>query len=248
MEVEWHVTEADVTRVKKLIDQQADNPLVRSRREKNCATTKRQVDERRFWQQMVSMRLTTQQKSGPKGSVARLARENPFPLSYDATCAAGSVEPFIAQTLRKWGGIRMVDKIAKELTWNFELLQNGEWGPALAHCNRLTVPVSRAIEVEVAEYIQKFAGFGPKQSRNLLQALGLTRYEIPIDSRVIDWLNRFGFPIRLSATALSDVNYYSFISDGIQVLCMRCSVLPCILDAAIFALKDANDWTEDNVF
>jgi hypothetical protein len=115
--------------------------------------------------------------------------------------------------------------------------------------NRLTVPVPRATEVEVADYIQKkFSGFGPKQSRNLLQALGITRYEIPIDSRVTDWLNKFGFPIRLSATALSDVNYYSFISDGIQVLCMRCSVFPCILDAAIFALKDADDWTEDNVF
>jgi hypothetical protein len=25
-------------------------------------------------------------------------------------------------------------------------------------------------------------GFGPKQSRNLLQRLGLTKYEIPIDS------------------------------------------------------------------
>jgi hypothetical protein len=36
----------------------------------------------------------------------------------------------------------------------------------------------------VAGYIQEtFEGFGPKQSRNLLQALGLTRYEIPIDIR-----------------------------------------------------------------
>src|SRR3712207_8726784 len=32
-------------------------------------------------------------------------------------------------------------------------------------------------------------GFGPKQSRNLLQGLGLTRYEIPIDIRITRWFN-----------------------------------------------------------
>ena len=31
---------------------------------------------------------------------------------------------------------------------------------------------------------ERLAGFGPKQARNLLQGLGLTRYEIPIDSRI----------------------------------------------------------------
>jgi hypothetical protein len=139
MEIMWHVTEADVTRAKELIDQLADNPLVRSRREKNCATTKRQVDRKWFWQQMVSMRLTTQQKSGPKSSVARFARENPFPLSYEAISGAASVEPFVAQTLRKWGGIRMADKIAKELARNFDLLQKGEWEPALAECINQTI-------------------------------------------------------------------------------------------------------------
>ena len=100
----------------------------------------------------------------------------------------------------------------------------------------------------MAKYIQdRFDGFGPKQSRNVLQALGLTRYEIPIDSRITDWLNEFGFPVRLSGDALSDRNYYNFVSDGIQILCEKCDVFPCVLDAAIFSSKDGDGWTKDNI-
>jgi hypothetical protein len=94
---------------------------------------------------------------------------------------------------------------------------------------------------------ETFHGFGPKQSRNLLQALGLTRYEIPIDTRVTAWLSDFGFPVRLSATALADPNYYDFVSRGIQALCAKCNVFPCILDAAIFAAKDGDGWTDANI-
>ncbi|MEY9595889.1 hypothetical protein AB7M74_011300 [Bradyrhizobium japonicum] len=102
----------------------------------------------------------------------------------------------------------------------------------------------------MARYIQDtFSGFGPKQSRNLLQSLWLTRYEIPIDSRVIDWLNEeFQFPVRLSSEALSDINYYIFVSDGIQELCEKSGVIPCVFDAAIFALKDGDNWTAENAF
>lgn len=42
---------------------------------------------------------------------------------------------------------------------------------------------------------EHYQGFGPKQSRNLLQGLGLSRFEIPIDSRITKWLNEFGFPV-----------------------------------------------------
>jgi hypothetical protein len=70
-----------------------------------------------------------------------------------------------------------------------------------------------------------------------------TRYEIPIDSKVTGWLNEFGFPIRLSAQALSDPNYFGFVSDGVQALCKKAGVLPCVLDAAVFSSFDAEPWT-----
>jgi hypothetical protein len=195
------------------------------------------------------MRLTSQQNSSPESPVGRFARAVPFPLSYDAVRESKQIKPFISQVLRDWRGIRFGNVIADQLAKNLSLLEEGEWARALKECNRLTVLVPRSTEVEVASYIQDaFLGFGPKQSRNLLQALALTRYEIPIDSRVTDWLNDFGFPIHLTAAALADINYYNFVSDGVQELCSKCGVLPCVLDAAIFSLKDGDAWTDANAF
>ena len=100
----------------------------------------------------------------------------------------------------------------------------------------------------MAQYLDdKLWGVGPKQARNLLQGLGLTRFEIPIDSRITKWLNRFGFPVRLTAKPLQDANYYNFVSDGFQRLAEACGIMPCVLDAAIFASFDGNGWTEENV-
>ncbi|MCS3687491.1 hypothetical protein ABIF07_005482 [Bradyrhizobium elkanii] len=154
----------------------------------------------------------------------------------------------MSKVLRNAGGIRFPDKIADDLDANLRLLEGGEWERALNCCNRLTKSTTREIERQVAEHIREtFHGFGPKQSRNLLQALGLTRYEIPIDSRVTDWLNDFGFPVRLSSAALADPNYYDFVSVGIQALCAKCDIFPCVLDAAIFASKDGDGWTDTNI-
>jgi hypothetical protein len=89
--------------------------------------------------------------------------------------------------------------------------------------------------------------FGPKQSRNLLQSLGLSRYETPIDSRIVKWLNEFGFPLRLSAPALADRHYYAFVMEGFQQICRACEVMPCVLDAAIFASFDNGGWTEESI-
>ena len=94
---------------------------------------------------------------------------------------------------------------------------------------------------------RSFKGFGPKQSRNLLQGLGISRFEIPIDSRITKWLNSIGFPVKLTANALQDRNYYNFVSDGFQKLCEACDIMPCVLDAAIFSSFDEGKWTEENV-
>lgn len=248
MKIQWQITRTDIARVRKLLRLQAGNRLVLARAAANLAPVKPQVRRKRFWYQMVSMRLTSLQRSGPNSHVARFIGMDPFPLSYDAVTENSPPASFIARALKESGGIRFRDTIARQLAGNLRLLEEGEWPHALAQCNRLSRPVSREIEKEVADYVDDtFTGFGPKQSRNFLQALGLTRYEIPIDSRVIDWLNDFGFPVWLSATGLADRNYYKFVSEGVQALAAKCGVYPCILDAAIFALKDGDDWNDANV-
>ena len=249
MDIEWKISLEDVTRVQALVLQQANNAFVRNRTRNNLAEVKRQVRKKRFWFSMVRMTLTSVQRSGPNSPVGRFNRTRPFPLSYEAACGATHVETFIAGVLQDTGGIRFYNNIANQLATNFDILENGEWSHAIRQCNRLIRPVPGAVEKEVANYIgEKFAGFGPKQSRNFLQFLGLTRYEIPIDSRVTEWLNEFGFPIRLSPTALADRNYYEFVSQGFSALCERSDVYPCILDAAIFSMRDGDAWTDANVY
>ena len=81
---------------------------------------------------------------------------------------------------------------------------------------------------------------------SISQSLGLTKYEIPIDSRITNWLNNFGFPVSLTSSPLGDKGYYHFVSDGIQELCIKARIYPCLLDAAIFSSFDNGEWTDEN--
>jgi hypothetical protein len=248
MKIIWQTSPEDILRVRALIHEQKDNPLVR-RRKGNLAKTKPQVNKSRFWIHMVQMRLTSIQRSDPDSHVSRFCRLTPFPLSYERVCAESRPGRFIAGVLKGAGGIRFQNIISRQLAANLSVLENKGWPEALENCNRLTRNVLPNVERAVANYIEmNFEGFGPKQSRNLLQSLGLTRYEIPIDSRVTDWLNKLEFPVKLSAAALADRNYYEFVSDGVQILCADSEVYPCILDAAIFAKKDGDAWTDANLY
>lgn len=74
--------------------------------------------------------------------------------------------------------------------------------------------------------------------KGLLQVFGLSRYEIPIDSRITKWLNKAGFAVHLNAKALQDQRYYEFASDGFNEFCKACNFMPCVLDATIFSSYD----------
>ncbi len=240
MDISWHITEQDKACVKAILEKQSNSNLVRDRYEWNLAVSKPTVTKEKLWEAMVCMRLTTRAQSGPESKVAKFQSLSPFPLAYENVLNESSREDFIRSTLRTHKVGTDPVKIAKELAQNFEVLENGEWEHVLAQCNKLVSLQPRETEAEVADYISdKFDGFGPKQSRNVLQELRLTRYEIPIDSRVTEWLNdELKFPFKVTATALADRHYYNLILDAICKLCEECHTFPCILDASIFSAKD----------
>jgi thermostable 8-oxoguanine DNA glycosylase len=224
------------------ISLQDKTKIVRDRYERNLAQSKPKITKDRFWRAMVCMRITTQTDSGPMSAVAAFQRHKPFPLSYDVTRTSANRLDFIQETLKNHGLTRMLPTVSKQLNKNFNLLEGGEWQHALDQCNRLVRLEQRTTEIAVADYIaKKFDGFGMKQSRNILQALGLTRYEIPIDSRVACWLNQqLKFPFNVDSTCLSNKKYYIVISDAIYKLCEVCKIFPCVLDASIFSAKDGD--------
>jgi len=244
----WTIEPTDIKKVKAFLDLHRDDLFVRQRIEWNLRDEKPDVEKADFWQQMVACLLTTQQRSGPTSAVTRFIRTTPFPLGYKTCTAEASVERFAKATLTKFGGLRRTNLVAGEIATNLTRLEDGLWQRTLETLGTLRSNKDVGPEREAADFIDdNFAGFGPKQARNLLQSLGLTRHEIPIDSRITKWLNEFGFPVRLSASALADPNYYCFVMEGFQALCRACEVAPCVLDAAIFASFDGGGWTEENI-
>lgn len=248
MHIEWSFSDKDTQAVRATIEENADSPLLQDRRARNLAETREPITSERFWRALCMGLLTTQQPSGPTSAVSRLLCAKPFPLAH--VPLANSPDPATSATaaLVAYGGIRRHGSIGREIGENLRVLEGDEWSRLLEALSLLSSPADAKIERRVADYLNKtFLGLGPKQARNVLQALGLTRHEIPLDSRVAKWLRKQAFPVPVSAAALSDREYYCFVLDGVQRLCSAAGVFPCELDGAIFASYDKESWNPDLV-
>lgn len=235
----------DVQKIKDFYEAKRNLRLVEFRASQNLAKHKPVVTMDRFWRALVCMRLTSRQKSGPDSAVVALVRAQPFPLRLEKLRSnRNSLVKFIASELRAVKGMRDYDVAAVQLATNFKMLEGGRWEEFLSMTNGLRGPSSQAAERSVSNAIQDaFKGFGPKQSRNFLQALGLTRYEIPLDSRVMKWMkSELKFPLPISGGVLADADYYELVLGKVQELCKEAKVMPCMLDAAIFASSDDDTW------
>jgi hypothetical protein len=196
---------------------------------------------------MIACLITTQQRSGPNSAVTKFICAKPFPLNYFRCKKADNLSNVVEEIITGFGGLRRGKTIGEEVNHNLKWLEDGGWRVVNGIVEDLKDNQDPGTERKAAETVRdNLMGFGPKQSRNLLQALGLTKYEIPVDSRIAKWLGEFGFPIKLSAIALSDRNYYNFILDGFIKICEACDIYPCVMDAAIFSSFDP-EWSRDRL-
>lgn len=227
----WNIDGGFVDSILTLYRNSLDKPFVKHRIEKNINNPPHQIDKHDAWFGIIACLVTTQQRSGPNSKVTQLLSTKPFPLSYHDCISSDRPQEFFRDILSK-RGIRRSNVIAREIVVNLEKLEHGEWKEFLGFLNGLIDSDNSENERRAANYIKaNFKGFGPKQSRNLLQTLGLSKYEIPIDSRITNWLKEIGFPIPLSAMSLADENNYQLISDGIQEISKKAGLFPCVLDA-----------------
>ena len=249
MRIVWKVSKKDVARVKAFYNAQKCGCFVQNRLRTIMRTANVPVAKARFWKALILCLLTTQQRSGPNSPVGRFVIRKPFPLSHRSCGASDDLEKHVVTVLKRHGGIRRAPTIARQSSDNYAAMEAGLWPATRSTLEHVRKEGGADAERTAANFIQdNFRGFGPKQSRNLLQTLGLSRYEIPIDSRITKWLNEFGFPVGLNATALADRDYYQFVSEGFQQLCAACDIWPCLLDAAIFSSFDGDAWNEENVY
>jgi hypothetical protein len=247
MELLWQIEDSDIQKMKLFYDAQKNNAFVINRIERNVKRVLPEFSKEIFWKAMISCLITTQQRAGPDSAVTRFICANPFPLHYALCMGADRLDKLVEDTITNFGGLRRGKTIGEEVQYNYSWLEDKGWNIIYGIVDDLKDNQNIEKERQAAETIaESLKGFGPKQSRNLLQSLGITKYEIPVDSRITKWLTDFGFPVRLSATALSDRNYYNFVLDGFQRLCEACEIYPCVMDAIIFSSFD-EEWPEDKL-
>lgn len=253
MKFEMLYNEHDNQRLLSFVEANEKRTFVVQRQLRNVSGEIPRRSREDIWLTMAMCLFSTQQRSGPRSPISKFLLTEPFPLSLENCSEETDIEKFIQRKIENFGGIRFGPKIAKQMKNNYDLLESGEWkiieqfGIDLT-AQRLQTPSPEhfVLERKAAVYMQsKFSGFGPKQSRNFWQSLGLSRYEFVLDSRVLKWLRTAGFPLPLSSMALGEEDYYCFISDILRQWCIQTGVLPCILDAAIFNSFDTEEWPED---
>lgn len=245
---EFIIDDDDVRRVKAFIDSWRNDFFVQERIRRNLATDKAPIRCDQFWLGLVQCVLTSQQPAGPHSAVTRFQNLNPFPLTLEACEEASDLTEYARKTLSEFGGLRFTNKIPAALAaWSPYVTGDG-WNQTSTFLERVRTEQTKESERDAARFIAgRFHLVGPKQSRNILQYLGLTRFEIPLDSRITKRLMEFGFPVHLSASLLSDSDYYEFVLDGVQTLCAACGESPCVFDAALFASFDSGGWTKENL-
>jgi hypothetical protein len=234
----------DARFIAEYVKQRAADEFVQARIRENVEGLVPAFDHETFWVELMGCLLSTQQRSTKGSPVDLLLCEVPFTLSLER-CRDKEVEAFVLATLTARRGIRRTKTIAKQAAKNYTHLYNGGWGTAQGWFDRLRAlratapdPSHAVVEREAARWADDaFAGLGPKQARNLWQSLGLTRYEMLLDSRVVDWLKK-NLGLQLDSARLSDADYYETVLDHVQQLCERGGVLPCVLDAAAFRYED----------
>lgn len=247
MKLIYQIEVQDIKRVKEFFDSQKDSVLVKNRISRNVQKNIPAFSKDLFWTAMVGSLITIQQRSGPYSIVTDFMLTKPFPLNYEQCISQKDLKQFISEILSQHH-LRRGYTIGEEIEENYSWLIAGGWIIIEKMTETLMDNQNASMERETAEFIIKnLKGFGPKQARNLLQSLGLTKYEIPIDSRITKWLTEFGFPIKLSASALGDGDYYNFVLDGFQKICEMSGIFPCVMDAAIFSSYDEK-WPEDRFF
>jgi thermostable 8-oxoguanine DNA glycosylase len=240
MEFRWVISQANVESYREFVEHHKNHSFVKTRISQNLKHIDiTPITKNGFWQVLVGCLLTTQQKSGEGSRVDSFLKSSNRILDYNYCLKVKNIS-VIAKILKE-NGLRFDKKIAEQIKSAVNWLEQDGWLAVELKLNSIASYTSAKRERSVALYLQKqFKGIGPKQSRNLIQWMGLSKYEIPLDSRMVKVLRKLKFPVPLSAKALADEDYYCFIEDGIQMLAKKIEIYPCVFDACAFASFETN--------
>lgn len=231
----WNVSEDFLEKIRKIVDENKDSNIARERRDKNIKREGIELTRDSVWKIIVGCHVTSNQKSGENSPSEKLIQSGKsFLLNYKK-CLHKNAEDLTGEL--KKNQIRYNKQIAEELLDNLHTLESGGWDELIQHLESIKERHTRQDEKNVIVYLLgkgRLKGIGPKQSRNLLQWLGLSVYEIPIDSRGCKILKDCGCNFVPSAGGLQDETVYEYMEQGLQLVSEKLGIKPCILDACLF--------------
>lgn len=240
MEIQWVINLTDEEKYKDFIKKYEDHEVVKKRIAKNINHFNIEICQTSFWKSLIGCLLTTQQNSRKDSPVDKFLKSNDDLLDVNY-CLKTNDLANIAKTTLKNKGLRRNIHIASEIEYAVNWLKEKGWQGLESKLNSISSQTTIEKERAVARYLrylpkkQGFKGLGQKQSRNLIQMMGLSKYVIPLDSRMVKVLPQLGFPVPLGSSALGNEDYYCFIEDGIQQIMKRIEIHPCVFDACVFA-------------
>jgi len=263
---DWTISNNDVEKTLSFVHEMMVKSYVGKRIKNNISFPPPEISRSLIWEGMFDCLLSTRQKSGPDSPIAIFLNEDPFPLAYETCVRQENLEVFIKDIIGSHPSIQYKNNIARFATHNLLWLEKGGWNtvdqwlrPLQEQRKTDPKPDHKTSERGVSHnFDEVFLGIGPKQSRNYLQLLGLTRYEVPVDSRFINWIIANEFPLlfdgkpiqalerKIINQRLSVPYWYDRILDKLQELCDKCQILPVILDACVFASFDP-DWESEKI-
>ncbi|MCE9538497.1 MAG: hypothetical protein K8R85_04660 [Bacteroidetes bacterium] len=240
MNIIWEIGESDIKKVKDFVNEHK-NPFVENRINRNVNKKGIVINKDEIIRTMLMCLLTTEHDSYQDKKWSTFFNKKPFLLTDGFLLNRHDFEKAVLEVLKS-NGLTPSNRIINSFIINYFYLLQSKWEIITDLENGVMGDYTKSKERDLADNIDMiFKGFGSIQSRSFLQALGLTKYEIPINSIMIEWLKNFGFPILFSPIALQDKSFYHFISDGIQLLCERANIYPCVLEAAVFSFNDTDD-------
>lgn len=258
MPLVWEISDNDVVITQNFIKRYIKCDNAQKRFVDNVALPAPIVKKEIMWEVMFDCLLSSMQQSGPISPISKFLNTKPFPLPLSTCQSVQHLDSFVENTLLEHNCKRFRKQIGISSEKNFEFFFGNKWNefkniltPLCQARNRIPQMSDKINERIVSHWLnESFRGFGPKQSRNYIQLLGISRYEIPIDSRFVNWLIDCNFPIFINGNNLQEIErkrlntllsvpyWYDLILDKIQELSMRSNTLPCLLDGCVFGSFD----------
>lgn len=226
-----------IRRYKKLIEENKSLPRVIERKKLNIDTPRKdlRIDEEIFWEKLVMGIVTSNVRNN---AAFRKKLKDSNILKYEVVKKELKDREGIAERLKEYK-IGRYQRNSTALMTNMERLDNN-WQETERRLKTLQYDTTLEKERKVAKYLADlYLQIGPKQSRNIIQMLGLSRYVVPLDSRMDETINEYGGIVLPEVqNPYSRENYYMDIEDQINDLCVELYIYPCFFDACVYWSKD----------